>query len=632
MNAIDSLRLDRGIPPRVEQENVIRGVQRDAGAGGLKRDEHHRGTLGALERLHGLEAVQSHASELVTRQVRETLRKSGAHAVEQHHELRKDDDLVTAADDLGEFLDEQRNLAGVGQRRVQPRQHVGIAAHLAQACEQREEAKGLLTHGRTDVVTEAVETLGANARVFGALHIGERAQQVDLDLLWKLGGDGVFGAAQDERRELRAEAIQRAGAVGVERSLKRDARAEQSGKQETEDRPQIELAVFQRRAGEHDPMAGADRETRLRDLRIGVLDELAFVEHGVTELVFVEQRAVLAELRVAREPDDRLLARREVVAGLQDINREVRIKTQDLLAPHRHHAGRTHDDARTIRQRPRRKQREHLQRFTETHFVGQQTVATDVAEVMHPLYAATLIRTQQLGQRGIRRGGGKHILAPGLQLGGEREFDAAVAVEGKNQVRRKLARAARLGGGAMPRADGSEALDGQRHDADVGNDHRGRRLAREQGNFLVGQHAFAGFEDPAEVEPLPVRLALARGGHGFDGDFLGALEQLAGLRVELDGEQFFPRGQRCAQEVGNLHHRGEDVEARDLVVGEVGFARVGREADQLRAFAGADGRMTLAGRLRGLSEGGHAFLVGIDPVGLEREAVRRRRENENERA
>src|SRR5581483_3656216 len=124
-------------------------------------------------------------------------------------------------------------------------------------------------------------------------------------------------AAEDERRELRPQPRQRALAIGVQRRLERAARPEQARQQEAEDAPEIELAVLERRAGEDDAMLRAHGEAGLRDLRVGVLDELALVEHGVTEVRLVEQRAMLAQLRVAREPQHRIAPLREVVSGLQ---------------------------------------------------------------------------------------------------------------------------------------------------------------------------------------------------------------------------------------------------------------------------------------------------------------------------
>ena len=229
-----------------------------------------------------------------------------AHAVEEHDELREDHGLVAAAHDLGELLDEQVELAALRDGRLEPRQEVGVAAGLPQAREQREEAERLLAHGGADVVAEAHEALAADARIFGALQVGERAEQLHLDLGRQLLRDLVLRAAQDERRELLPQAREGAGAVGAEHGLEGLPGAQQAGQQVAEDRPQVELAVLQRRAGEHEAVLRPDGERGVRDLGVGVLDELPLVEHRVAELHLVEQVLVLAELGVAGQPHDRI--------------------------------------------------------------------------------------------------------------------------------------------------------------------------------------------------------------------------------------------------------------------------------------------------------------------------------------
>lgn len=199
MNAVHGLRLHRGVPPGIEQKNVVRRVQRDAGARGFERHEHGGGSVGILEALHGLEAVERHAGEFVAGEVGEGVREGVAHAVEQHHELREDDDLVPVGDDFGEAFDEERDFARVGQTRVlDPRQHVGVAADLAQSRKQGEQAEGFFSNGRAHVVAEALQALGTNAGVFGALHFGERGDKLHLDLGREFLRDFVLGAAEDE--------------------------------------------------------------------------------------------------------------------------------------------------------------------------------------------------------------------------------------------------------------------------------------------------------------------------------------------------------------------------------------------------------------------------------------------------
>ena len=79
------------------------------------------------------------------------------------------------------------------------------------------------------------------------------------------------------------------------------------------------------------------------------------------------------------------------------------------------------------------------QRLAQAHFVGEQTMAADVAEVVQPLDAAPLVGPQAVGQRGGRDGRGEHALAPRLDLGGKRDLEAVVVEQRKNQIGRQLA-------------------------------------------------------------------------------------------------------------------------------------------------------------------------------------------------
>ena len=143
-------------------------------------------------------------------------------------------------------------------------------------------------------------------RVFGALHVGHRADEVHLDLLRQFLRDLVLRAPQDKGRQLGPQAAhQRAVAIVVQHGFERSPRSEEARQEEAEDAPEIELAVFERRARQDQPMARADREAGLRDLGVGILDELALVQHRVAEFDAVEQRAVFAQLRVAGQPQHR---------------------------------------------------------------------------------------------------------------------------------------------------------------------------------------------------------------------------------------------------------------------------------------------------------------------------------------
>ena len=284
VDPIDRLRFDRRIPPRVEQENIVGRVERDSCARRLQRDEHGSRTLRGLKPLHRFETVKGHPREFVTRQLRKVFLQRLTHATEEHHELRKNHDLVAATDDFGELLHQQIDLSRIGERGIEPRQHIRIATRLAQTREEREEPETLLAHRRADVVAQPIETLGANPRIRYPLHIGERANQIHLHFRRQLRGDCFLRAPQNKGSQLGAEPRQRTHPVGLQGALKRRTRTEQPRQQEAEDAPQVELTVLQGRARQHNAVLGADRETGLRNFCVWILDELPLVEHRVTEL------------------------------------------------------------------------------------------------------------------------------------------------------------------------------------------------------------------------------------------------------------------------------------------------------------------------------------------------------------
>ena len=609
VHPVDRLVLHRGVPPRVEQEHIIGGMQRDARAGGLQAHQHGRRPRRRLEILHRLLPVHGHAGDLIARQLRVMLDQRRAHPVEQRHELREDDHLVPAGHDLLEFLHEQLQLAAVRQRRVHPREQVGVAAYLPQPGEQREETEGFFAQRQPDVLPEARQALGADAGVFGALHVGERAEQVHLDLGRQFRRHLVLGAAQDERRHLLAQAVHGPLAVLHQRRLESGAGTEQAGQDVAEDGPEIELPVLQRCARQHEPVLRADGEAGLRDLGVGILDELPLVEHRVAELGRLEHGAVLAQLGVAREPDARRLVGFEIIARLENVDLRLRIKPRQLLPPHRHHAGRAHDHMAVLRERPRAQQRDDLGRLAQAHLVGEQAVALGLAEVVHPLDAAALVVAEivrQLRRRGGRR---QHLLAPGLDLGAERDLDPVVVEQGENQVGRNLAGGGSVGEVAAPLVVALELFRAQRDDTEVGQQHRRAAVLEQRGGLLVGEQSFPGPENPAQVQAgvaTPVR-------HGLDLDGARARLDDVHLHVELDGELLFPVRQQVAQEAGDVGQRVERVGVGGLVVTEVGLAGVGGQRDELGALGG--GRV-----IDRVAEGGDAAAAAL-PVGEENQAV-----------
>ena len=112
--------------------------------------------------------------------------------------------------------------------------------------------------------------------------------------------------ADNRRRAMRwaDSALSPPRLVGVQELF---LRAEIAGLDEIHDAPQIEQAVFQRRAGERDLVFALQLLDRLRDLRAGVLDELRLVQDHGAEGEFMQFLQVAAEQGVVR--DDQIVLR-----------------------------------------------------------------------------------------------------------------------------------------------------------------------------------------------------------------------------------------------------------------------------------------------------------------------------------
>jgi len=334
---------------------------------------------------------------------------------------------------------------------------------------------------------------------------------------------------------------------------------------------------------------------------------------------------VFAELGVAGQPEDWLRVRGEIVAALQHIDRDLGEELGDFLAPDWDDAGGADDEAGLVGDGARREQGEDLERFTQAHLVGEQAVAGGFGEVVEPLDAAALVGTEDFRKSGGRVGAREEdLLAPGFHLRGEGELEARVVEEGENEVGGEgLVGRLCLGDVLLPGAVGLELVGGDRDDADAGDDGGGTAAFGEQGDFRIGEEALAAAEDPAEVESGFVgggaAFAWTAFGDGFDLDGAGPLEEVVGLVVEFDGDEFAPGGQDGFEEVGDLDERLHRVDAAFWIVVEMGFARVGGEADEFGAFGGGGVGAAFAGV--GLAEGREpVFAIGILPVGLEGEA------------
>ena len=202
---------------------------------------------------------------------------------------------------------------------------------------------------------------------------------------------------------------------------------------EIHDAPQIEQAIFQRRAGEREAVLGFQLLHRLRDLRAGVLDELRFVENHGAEGEFLQFLEVAPQQRVIGDDDIVLrnffaqaVARR---AAFEHEHFQVRRETVGFAPPVVQH-GRGANDERglvvlfVLRLQPR-EPGEGLQRFAETHVVGQNAAEPDLREMAEEIETVLLIRPQ-IGLDGVGKFGRGdafeilEVLAQGRRLAANR--------------------------------------------------------------------------------------------------------------------------------------------------------------------------------------------------------------------
>jgi hypothetical protein len=100
MRAIDRLRFDRRVPPRIEQEDVLGGGEVEAEAARLEADQEQLAVRIGLEAVDARVTVARPAVEVLVGEA-EAIERS-AHAIEQLHELREDDCLVTLLEHFAE--------------------------------------------------------------------------------------------------------------------------------------------------------------------------------------------------------------------------------------------------------------------------------------------------------------------------------------------------------------------------------------------------------------------------------------------------------------------------------------------------------------------------------------------------
>jgi hypothetical protein len=243
----------------------------------------------------------------------------GAEEREKRRELREDEEAVAVVEGLGEEFAEGFEFRGVIGGDV-GLDEAGVAADLAKAEELGE--GGELEFALAGAGGFEVDEIAFGFFLGVAVKLGlggrEFAPNCLLQFLGELGGDGAFGAAENVRRGLGAEAFVEPGAF-VAAEARRDA-GEVAGEEEFEEGAEIVEGVFERRAREQEAGAGAEGAEGGGVLRAAVLDVLGFVGDDAGELDGGEETLVAGERAVARDDE---IAGGEVGGGLEAVGRVV---------------------------------------------------------------------------------------------------------------------------------------------------------------------------------------------------------------------------------------------------------------------------------------------------------------------
>ena len=253
-----------------------------------------------------------------------------------------------------------------------------------------------------------------------SLLAAQRAEGLDLGLVGKVGDDAPVGleAAQDvgahevAQRRIRAH---RPVGQALDEVRELPGRAEQTGIDEVEDRPQVAEPVLDRRAGQGDARAGLERLDGAGLLGRRVLDRLGLVEDDEPprrggEPGHARQRAVAGDDEVG-VTDMAGVGRLQLLGwhlrGMGDDRLQARCKACDLGRPVGEQRCRRHqqaglgpgfDIARSLVLQ-HQQQRQHLDGLAEPHVVGKACAEAKSRQQIEPLHARLLIGPQRRPQR-----------------------------------------------------------------------------------------------------------------------------------------------------------------------------------------------------------------------------------------
>jgi hypothetical protein len=317
VGAVDGLGFDSGIPPGVEQEDVIGGGEVKAEAAGFEADEEEFAVGVVLEAVDLRLAFVGAAVEVFV--IDAVFIEVLAEDAEHFGELRKDERLVSFFEDFPDLREEhiEFGAGAVGFGRID---EAGVDGGLTEAEERFEDMDlGAIDADVVDLFEEEGAVVIAEVVVLFALFGFELAVEGLLKLGREVFGDPIFGAAEDERakglgEELFGDRVRvAAGAAG---HAEHGCAAEHAGVEEFEETPQFAEVVFDGRAAESKTLFGLDKSGGFGGRGLGVFDGLGFVEDAAIKRVIFEESDVPPQSAVGGD-DEVVVA--EVVGALDAV-------------------------------------------------------------------------------------------------------------------------------------------------------------------------------------------------------------------------------------------------------------------------------------------------------------------------
>ncbi len=318
VGAVDGLGFDGGVPPGVEEVDVVGGGEVEAEAAGFEGDEEEGAGGVGLEMLDALLAVAGFAIEIFVDDAFGV--EGGADDGEHAGELGEDQGFVAFVDDFFEAGDQQVEFgAGFGEARAVD--EAGVQGGLAEAEEGFEDLDfGTGEALAVDLLQQFLAIAGAEVVVELALRGFELAVEGLLVFGREIGGDLFLGAAEDEGAEGAGEHDAH-GLIGVAEGAVgagEDAGvAEHAGVEKIEEGPEVAEMILDGSAGEGEAMAAFDEADGFGGFALGVFDGLGFVEDDVVEIDILEEGGVAAEGAVGG--DDQVVVG-EMIGGLEAVD------------------------------------------------------------------------------------------------------------------------------------------------------------------------------------------------------------------------------------------------------------------------------------------------------------------------